>query len=532
MNVQSEIFTGAMLKQWFINAYIDLENNKDIFFLLVENNQDIEDINNIIYMYKIVVEELEKTIDDNNCITVLQNVISIMQNLAITNGALTIFKCFVMLLEEIKQSLTPIEIIELINKIGSKITNENSEENQILLNNIFYNAIENCKYLENIIDLKSVCQSFIVSSQLVFAEMPEEKMRYSYKYAIACTVISSLEYALEESDGASLAVRNMLVDTAEKHKKNKNKIRSATENYEIFYTIEANSEIIKYLEKKYDEKECKYIIVGKSDNFFVTKWYVNVKGNELYSMIPKENKIKNLIIKNLSPISMHNYTNISDYQNDKNIAIFEKNNTNKELNLSVIACLENLSLSQMITRTGAQVVYKMEENTILKTLFEIMNKNNLVYIYSKKIIKTENEQKILENNEYKKIIFVKTLNDLETKTLSENIASNMVLIKEKQELHQNIFECIKTLSNYRVLNINENMDVEEKVQDFIAPNDKYITILLSEKNSNIWKEKIENIIARITNNEAYVETFLEKKFGQSVENNENIILLTKNDMQL
>ena len=140
-------------------------------------------------MYKIVVEELEKTIDDNNCITVLQNVISIMQNLAITNGALTIFKCFVMLLEEIKQSLTPIEIIELINKVGSKITNENSEENQILLNNIFYNAIENCKYLENIINLKSVCQSFIVSSQLVFAEMPEEKMRYSYKYGIACTVI-------------------------------------------------------------------------------------------------------------------------------------------------------------------------------------------------------------------------------------------------------------------------------------------------------------------------------------------------------
>ena len=498
--MRTEQITGTTLKQWFINAYIDLEKNKPLIYKTAKNNIEKTDINNLIYCLKNIVETIENLPENADCEWITDTACETAKNTALTKTSIKLYQYLATILDEIKPQLTPIEIINIINKLDKK-TNPNQT------NNILNKTKEQIQYLPETIDIEATCQVLITASQIAIVETVDEKNTINYQDILACIILSAIEYAWKEKEFTSNVVTNMienLVKTTRSNLNNTTPKGGFEEEFEVTYAVETTQQTLNNITRKLENNTSDTMVVGKSDVFGIGHWIVSTQTKNPLSVLPIKTPFTKLTIQTTKPQHLQTYSNIQSPQtlNTNVISIFEKQNpknTTKQSEIKTIACIQNLSLIEPITRTNTKTIYKLQEVNHLKTILETTTEKHIIVMPSTpkdlQIITTAINTSSKRNN----IIIAPTTNDLDIKHLCEQIVTNTTILNEhttRQQIENQINEIHKTQRSITITGDYEN--IEEIIKNFITSSDRHITAIIDSNEIIFLKQRIEEITQKIS----------------------------------
>ncbi len=493
-----EKITGITFKNWFINAYIDLEKNKALLKSLAATDVEKTDINNVSYCMKNIVQGLENIPEDADCIWVLDVATQIAKDTANSSTSLHLYQYLIYALKEFKSVLTPVDVIEIVSRLSEKAKEEILNNDEITIADIFVTAKEQCDFLDAVLDIESTCQCLITASQIVLMETQNQYQKVDYKIALACIIFSALEYAWKEKEFTSNVVSEMISNMLKSASTNSDKTKVKECEFEIIYSIETTLENMEKIKKNIGRTGAKSLIVGECGPFDIGNWTILSETKTPLMILPLKTPFKNLRLQTTRPIKLDTYSNITQ-ENSNVISIFEKIKpqvADKPKNdIAIISAVQNLSLLEPISRTNATVVYKPDDSEVIQNIIEVLETEYIVLMPSneKDMLLMRRAFELSSKNE--KIIIAETKNDLEIKYLSEEIAMRPEVIKECTDINSVEKYMKTTLAKQRTLTLrNEYENIDDSIINFIDDSDTRISVLVDAKEVVFLQQRIEQII--------------------------------------
>lgn len=490
-----EKITGTILKNWFVNAYIDLEKNKALLTKLAVTDLEKTDINNVIYCMKSIVENLEDTPENADCISVLDTATQIAKTKINSYTSLHLYHYLAIASQYSKSLFTPVDVIEIITKLSDTAKTEIINNSNITIADIFITAKEQCTFLDSTLDIESTCQCLITAGQITLMETLQQEKTLDYKVAIACVIFSALEYAWKEKEFTSNVVSQMLSDLVNNNAREKD-TSSEEHEFQLIYSIETTIENMEKIKRNIERSSAKALIVGTCGPFNIGNWTILAETKTPLMVLPVKTPFSGLTIKTTHPIKLDTYSNIR--QENNIISIFERikpQDTQEADSINIIASIQNLSLLEPISRTNARVIYNLDSLQTLENILETIESKTVVLMPS-----TENDLQIMnelskDNEKSQNIIIANTSNDLEIKYLCEEIAIKQEIIKEHINAQSLVSYIHTLLYKQRTLTVeNEYENIYEDISNFIDDSDSYVSVLINAKEILFLQQRIEEII--------------------------------------